>query len=51
MFPGDDSMGAELSNIINCQCIQLAAEKKEEDEKSVTFHVLGAGNLTFPKQL
>lgn len=49
MFPGDDSLGASAGNIINCQCIQLAAQKKSEDEKSVTFKVCGLGELNFPK--
>lgn len=50
MFPGDDSLGASAGNIINCQCIQLAAQKKEEDEKSITFMILGVGLMRFPKK-
>jgi len=46
MFPGDDSLGASAGNIINCQCIQLAAEKTGEDEKSSTYQVHGFGSLT-----
>ncbi|MDB6108338.1 MAG: hypothetical protein JWR69_88 [Pedosphaera sp.] len=49
MFPGDDSLGASLDNLINCQCIQLAAQKKEEDEKSVTFLITGLGERKFMK--
>jgi HK97 family phage portal protein len=49
MFPGDDSLGATAGNIINCQCIQLAAKKKAEDAKTITFDVVGAGALTFQK--
>ena len=49
MFPGDDSLGASLGNIINCQCIQLAAQKTDEDEKSATYQILGFGPLTFKK--
>lgn len=49
MFPGDDSLGASPDNIINCQCIQLAAQKAGEDEKSVTFKVHGAGEMKFLK--
>lgn len=49
MFPGDDSLGASLGNIINCQCIQLAAQKTDEDEKSVTFQIAGLGLRTFSK--
>jgi uncharacterized protein with gpF-like domain len=49
MFPGDDSRGASLENIINCQCIQLAAQKKSEDEKSVTYLVFGVGEMKFKK--
>jgi hypothetical protein len=50
MFPGDDSLGASLENIINCQCIQLAAQKKSEDEKSVTYLVFGVGEMKFLKK-
>ena len=41
MFPGDDSLGASLENIINCQCIQLAAQKTGEDEKFVHYKIFG----------
>jgi HK97 family phage portal protein len=51
MFPGDDSLGATAGNIINCQCIQLAAKKKAEDAKTITFDVVGAGALTFQKRI
>jgi HK97 family phage portal protein len=30
-FPGDDSLGASAGNIINCQCVQIAAEKPTEE--------------------
>jgi len=43
MFPGDGSLGASLENIINCQCVQLAAQKKSEDEKTVGYLVCGYG--------
>jgi phage portal protein BeeE len=46
-FPGDDSLGASLENIINCQCVQLAARKEEEDEKSITFTICGYGKMKF----
>ena len=49
MFPGDDSMGASLGNIINCQCIQLAARKVSENATSLTFKVFGAGDMTFTR--
>lgn len=49
MFPGDDSLGAGLDNIINCQCVQLAAIKTGEDEKSATYKVFGAGVMSFTK--
>ncbi|MEN6533041.1 MAG: phage portal protein [Bryobacteraceae bacterium] len=48
MFPGDDSLGASLGNIINCQCVRLAAEKEEEDEKGAWFKVFGMGRCYFP---
>jgi HK97 family phage portal protein len=50
MFPGDDSLGASLENIINCQCIQLAAQKTGEDEKSITFKIFGVGTMKFLKK-
>jgi len=50
MFPGDDSLGASPGNIINCQCIQLAAQKKDEDEKSATFKIFGFGEMKFIKK-
>ena len=50
MFPGDDSLGASLENIINCQCVQLAAEKTAEDEKSLTFKISGLGEMKFIKK-
>jgi len=50
MFPGDDSLGADVSNIINCQCIQLAAQKQSEDDKSATYKIFGAGTMTFDRQ-
>lgn len=49
MYPGDDSLGAGAGNIINCQCIQLAAKKKSEDAKTITFEVCGVGEMTFSK--
>ena len=49
MFPGDDSLGADLGNIINCQCVQLAAQKAGDDEKTVTYKIFGAGVMSFPK--
>lgn len=49
MYPGDDSLGATAGNTINCQCINLAAKKQGEDSKTITFHVLGLGELTFTK--
>lgn len=51
MFPGDDSFGASAGNIINCQCIQLAAQKTGEDEKSITFKIVGLGEIKFKKKL
>jgi HK97 family phage portal protein len=49
MYPGDDSLGASAGNIINCQCIQLAAQKVSEDEKSITFKIAGLGVMKFVK--
>lgn len=49
MYPGDDSMGAPLKEIINCHCIQLAAEKEGEDEKSVRYLIHGIGKMEFKK--
>jgi hypothetical protein len=49
MFPGDDSLGASLENIINCQCVQLAAMKKSEDEKTITYLIHGLGLIVFKK--
>ena len=46
MFPGDGSLGASLENIINCQCVQLAAQKKSEDDKTITYQILGYGVRT-----
>jgi len=48
MYPGDPAGSPE--NVINCQCIQLAADKQDEDEKSVTYLVHGAGEMTFRKK-
>ncbi|MEI6193392.1 MAG: hypothetical protein WCS42_03585 [Verrucomicrobiota bacterium] len=44
MFPGDDSLGASLENIINCQCVQLAAQKTGEDGKFVHYKIFGFPN-------
>lgn len=49
MFPGDPA--GSPGNIINCQCVQIAAQRKGEDEKSVTFLLLGVGEMTFSKKL
>ena len=49
LYPGDDSLGASPGNIINCQCIQLAAQKTGEDAESETFNVLGLGVMRFGK--
>jgi len=49
MYPGDDSLGASPGNLINCGCIQLAAVKTGEDEKSLTFKICGLGEMKFPK--
>lgn len=51
MFPGDDSLGASAGNIINCQCLQLAAEKKEEDEKGCWYFIHGLGLRYFPRRV
>jgi HK97 family phage portal protein len=50
MYPGDDSLGASLDNIINCQCVRLAAQKTGEDEKSITFKIFGIGEMKFLKK-
>ena len=50
MYPGDDSLGAGPEEIINCHCINLAAEKKSDNGKSVTYHIHGVGNMTFKKR-
>lgn len=49
MYPGDDALGAGPGNTINCQCINLAAQKRGEDSATLTFNVCGLGELTFPK--
>lgn len=49
MYPGDDSLGASAGNIINCQCIQLAAQKVEEDAQSTSFKIAGLGVMKFTK--
>jgi hypothetical protein len=49
-FPLDDSLGASAENIINCQCIQLAAMPDGEDEKSISFLIHGIGRRSYPKQ-
>lgn len=49
MYPGDPNGSA--GNIINCQCIQLAARKREENAASITFEVLGVGELKFAKSV
>jgi phage portal protein BeeE len=48
MFPGDPSGSPE--NVINCQCIQLAAKLESEDSKTATFRVMGAGLMKFTKE-
>jgi len=50
MYPGDDSLGASPGNIINCQCVQLAAMKESEDEESETFRVFGLGTMKFSRE-
>jgi hypothetical protein len=51
MYPGDDSLGASPGNVINCQCIQLAAQPVTgSDEKTITFKIHGLGLMTFPKK-
>jgi hypothetical protein len=50
MFPGDDSLGASLENIINCMCVRLAAQKTSEDEKTITFKIFGLGEMKFLKK-
>lgn len=49
MFPLDSSLGASAANIINCNCGNLAAQKAEEDEKSITFKIFGVGLMKFAK--
>ena len=49
MYPGDDSLGASPGNVINCQCIQLAATKVAEDATSLTFKLAGFGEQKFIK--
>src|SRR5262249_55855912 len=48
MFPRDHSLRARPANIINCQCIQLAATKEESDDKGTWFKLIGAGRMHFP---
>jgi hypothetical protein len=50
LYPGDGSLGASASNLVNCHCIQLAAQKQSEDEKSVTYLVFGFGVIKFLKE-
>ncbi len=45
MYPGDP-LGSP-GNIINCQCIQLAAQKKSDDGDIATYHVHGIGEMQF----
>ncbi len=47
MYPGDPN--GSPGNIINCQCVQLAAQKQSEDAKTMTFKIYGVGQMTFPK--
>lgn len=47
MYPGDPN--GSPGNIINCHCIQVAAQKQSEDAKTATFKIYGLGVLTFPK--
>lgn len=47
LFPGDDSLGASAGNIINCQCIQLAAVPVGGDAATATFKIFGLGERTF----
>lgn len=49
MYPGDSSLGASPGNVINCQCIQLAAQPKGETATSLAFNICGLGELTFKK--
>lgn len=44
MYPGDPN--GSPGNIINCQCIQLAAQKTGEDEKYLHYRIFG-----FPAQM
>lgn len=48
MYPGDDSLGASAGNIINCQCIQLAA-KPVGGASSLKFLICGVGEMEFQK--
>ncbi len=49
MYPGDDSLGASPGNIINCQCVQLAAMKEGEDETHESYRIYGVGVVRFEK--
>jgi HK97 family phage portal protein len=49
MQPLDEEHGATAANIINCQCDVVAAQKTDEDEKSVTFKIYGIGKMKFLK--
>lgn len=49
LYPGDGSLGASAGNIINCQCIQLAARAAGETATADLFNVCGLGELSFPK--
>ena len=49
MYPGDDSLGATAGNIINCECFQGAAKKTAEDADSLTFNIIGIGEVRFAR--
>ena len=44
MYPGDPS--GSPGNLLNCQCIQIAVEKQEEDEEKTSWNYLGFGAVT-----
>jgi hypothetical protein len=47
MYPGDDSLGASPGNIINCQCVQIAAERQEAEGEGNWWLVYGVGRVWF----
>ena len=50
LYPGDDSLGASPENIINCQCVQLAARVKEQSKGKTLYTIYGLGVREYQKE-